>query len=131
MSYRLSIRRKGSLSNEIIFSFIYTLLKASATEAKRLVEMLERRKLFKRAVNLDLTWSRDVPDPRDKKMLADMTKEDMETLSEEIAKRIQEPVEYVIVKRREISIKLYEEGEILVYDENKDRTYDLYELSPI
>ena len=92
--------------------------------------MLEQRTLLKRAVNLDLTSGHDVPDPLDRKMLVDMTEEEMESLSKEIAKKINEPPEYVIVKRCEISMKLYEEYEILVYDENKRKTYDLYELSP-
>ena len=128
--------RKNKLKNMLNFYktlddySIYNILKRSSTPAKKLIKMLEQRTLLKRAVNLDLTSGRDVPDPLDRKMLVDMTEEEMESLSKEIAKKINEPPEYVIVKRCEISMKLYEEYEILVYDENKRKTYDLYELSP-
>lgn len=109
---------------------IYNLLKNSKSKSKKLIEMLEKRKLLKRAVALELTSGRDVSDPSDRKTLVDMTGEEMDNLSEKIAETIQEPPEYVIVKRSEVSIKLYEEYEILVYDEKKDKTRDLYELSP-
>ncbi|MEM0500445.1 MAG: hypothetical protein QXY59_05400, partial [Candidatus Korarchaeota archaeon] len=108
---------------------IYSILKKSSGPSKRLIDMLEKRKLLKRAVALDLTSGRDVPDATERKMLVDMSEEEMDELSEKIAKKIQDPTEYVIVRRSEISIKLYEEYEILVYDEEKNETYDLYELS--
>jgi len=110
---------------------IYSLLKNPASRSKELVENLERRKLLKRAVDLDLTSGGEVRDAIDRLTLANMTEEEMDGLSEKIAKRIQEPSEYVIVRRVEIPIKLFKEGEILVYDEDQNLTDDLYRISII
>jgi len=127
---KTSIREFLNFYKELDDYSIYSILKKSSGPSKRLIDMLEKRKLLKRAVALDLTSGRDVPDATERKMLVDMSEEEMDELSEKIAKKIQDPTEYVIVRRSEISIKLYEEYEILVYDEEKNETYDLYELSP-
>lgn len=127
---KTSVREFLNFYKELDDYSIYSLLKRSNESSKKLIDMLEKRKLLKRAVALDLTSGRDVPDANERKMLVDMPEEEMDELSEKIAKKIQDPLEYVIVKRSEISIKLYEEYEILVYDEEKNETYDLYELSP-
>jgi len=58
---------------------------------------------------LNLISSQDVVDATERKMLVDISEEEMDELSEKLQRKFKNQPEYVMMRRSEISIGLYEE----------------------
>ncbi|MEM3941606.1 MAG: hypothetical protein QW829_01845 [Candidatus Bathyarchaeia archaeon] len=58
---------------------------------------------------MNLISSQDVVDATERKMLVDISEEEMDELSEKLQRKFKNQPEYVMMRRSEISIGLYEE----------------------
>jgi hypothetical protein len=100
----------------------------STGRAGELARMLQERRLLKRAVELNLAL--DVMDAMIKKRIADLQKDDLTQLEQDVAHSVGCDPSLVIADLREITIKLYDPYDILVRRKNGEiRTID--EFSPI
>jgi HD superfamily phosphohydrolase len=107
---------------------IYRLLKEIKGKSKNIIEMLEKRKLLKRALVIDI--EHELRDVRQRKKLVDMKdKKELRNLADEIARRVGVEPEYIVCRNHAISIKLYEKYGFYVLKED-EHVEDLDNLSP-
>jgi HD superfamily phosphohydrolase len=107
---------------------IYRLLKEIGGKSRNMIEMLEKRKLLKRALVIDI--EHDLRDARQRKKLVDMKdKKELRNLADEIARRVGVEPEYIVCRNHPISIKLYEKYEFYVCKKG-EHVEDLDNLSP-
>jgi len=128
---KFDINNPKEFLNNFIFlddNEINRLLKQIGGKSQNIIEMLEKRKLLKRAVVIDI--EHDLRDASQRKMLVDMkdTKE-LRNLADKIADKVGVDPEYIICRNHPISIKLYEKYEIYIC-KKEGHVEDLDDLSP-
>jgi HD superfamily phosphohydrolase len=134
-SQRSFLKRYVSLDDSTIQTMI---MQKSRSKSKKLIEDIQRRHLFKRGY-----WTRiseeNIPDPLARLRLTEMTPDNVETITNEIAKDAHVDRDFVIVHPQSTKIRLYERFEeaigqketpILIKKRNGDIRW-LEQTSPI